>query len=192
MLSSAELLDKPCAARTAAAACHAAAELVEGRAALAAADVYLLPGQLWSGNEARSVTTLLGSCCAITLWHPRYRHAAMCHYLLPRRDGVESSEPIDAALDARYGDEAIALLRAAVERFGAPLAGYHARVYGGANMFAAFGKSTLDIGARNAELARTELARHGIVPLSVDVRGTAYRRLRMTPANGVVTVHHGQ
>ena len=45
----------------------------------------LMPGELWSGRGAASVRTLLGSCVALTLWHPRLRVGGMCHYLLPRR-----------------------------------------------------------------------------------------------------------
>lgn len=160
-------------------------------ASCATADVFLMPGHAWFGDDARSLTTLLGSCCAITLWHPRLRAAAMCHYLLPRREAGDRYAPNDA-LDGRYGDEAIELLRAAVERAGAPLAEYEARVFGGANMFSAFGKSALDIGLRNADQARSALAQLGIAPRSVDVGGTAYRRLRMSPATGNVTVHYGQ
>ena len=49
-----------------------------------------------------SLRTLLGSCIAITIWHPGRRIGGMCHFLLPSR----ARRPGDA-LDGRYGDEAM-------------------------------------------------------------------------------------
>src|SRR5690606_5865574 len=53
--------------------------------AVAGTEVNLLPGALWFGTGDVRLHTLLGSCVAITLWHPRYRYGGMCHFMLPGR-----------------------------------------------------------------------------------------------------------
>jgi chemotaxis protein CheD len=45
----------------------------------------IMPGQWHFGPEQITVKTLLGSCVALTLWHPQRRIGGMCHYLLPDR-----------------------------------------------------------------------------------------------------------
>ena len=46
-------------------------------------DVFLLPGEFHFGDQDDRIITLLGSCVAITLWHPEKRIGGMCHYMLP-------------------------------------------------------------------------------------------------------------
>ena len=57
----------------------------------------LMPGQLHFGGHAATLRTLLGSCLAVTLWHPERRLGGMCHFLLPSRQRKED-EPLDGAL----------------------------------------------------------------------------------------------
>ncbi|MFM2120003.1 MAG: hypothetical protein RL722_1471, partial [Pseudomonadota bacterium] len=57
-------------------------------AAEAREELLILPGQLWfgpGGERAPVLRTLLGSCVAVTLWHPGRQLGGMCHYLLPAR-----------------------------------------------------------------------------------------------------------
>ena len=44
--------------------------------------ISLLPGELYFGQR-HLLKTLLGSCVAITLWHPQRQLGGMCHFLLP-------------------------------------------------------------------------------------------------------------
>lgn len=45
--------------------------------------VTLQPGEFHFGGANTRIQTLLGSCVAITLWHPIRRIGGMCHYMLP-------------------------------------------------------------------------------------------------------------
>ena len=79
-----------------------------GRGGMVAQDgqkLFLMPGQWYFGGKASELRTLLGSCVAVTLWHPKKRWGGMCHFLLPERRRTPST-----VLDARYGDEAVDLL----------------------------------------------------------------------------------
>ncbi len=48
-------------------------------------EVFLQPGELYFGDGRTRVRTLLGSCVAIAVWHPRLRIGGLCHYMLPSR-----------------------------------------------------------------------------------------------------------
>ena len=69
-------------------------------------EVFLQPGGFYFGGGRTRISTLLGSCISITLWHPARRIGGMCHFMLPTR-----GQPAGAPLDGRYADEALALRR---------------------------------------------------------------------------------
>ena len=46
-------------------------------------DIVLQPGEFYFGDKETRIRTLLGSCVAITLWHPQKLIGGMCHYMLP-------------------------------------------------------------------------------------------------------------
>ena len=48
-------------------------------------EIFLQPGEFYFGDAATRIRTLLGSCVAITLWHPARMIGGMCHYMLPNR-----------------------------------------------------------------------------------------------------------
>ena len=46
-------------------------------------NIFLLPGEHFTGDARHRISTLLGSCVSITLWHPQLQVGAMSHFLLP-------------------------------------------------------------------------------------------------------------
>ncbi len=147
---------------------------------------FLMPGDWWFGADAGAVSTLLGSCVAVTLWHPQRQLGGMCHFLVPAR--VRAS---DDPLDGRYGEEALLLLRQSVTRAMTLPSDYRVMVFGGANMFPGVAAVTLDVGARNAEIALEGLARHGFMVTASDLGGTRHRRIELEVATGRVRVRAG-
>jgi chemotaxis protein CheD len=75
--------------------------------------VVLGAGDFHFGGGRTRISTLLGSCVSITLWHPRQRIGGMCHFMMTERQRAP-----DIALDGRYADEAFALFLQHVERAG--------------------------------------------------------------------------
>ena len=51
--------------------------------------LFLKPGELFVCREPSVVTTLLGSCVSVTMFHPRLKLGAICHALLPKPGGAE-------------------------------------------------------------------------------------------------------
>jgi len=144
-------------------------------------ETFLHPGEFHFCSAPGRIGTLLGSCVAVTVWHPTRHFGGMCHILLPAR-----LRPASAPPDGRFADEA-------VEMFGHELKSRHVgpadcqvKLFGGGNMFSGTRAANLDIGRRNIEATRHALRDHGFSVLTEHVGGTAHRRLYFDLASGHV------
>lgn len=146
----------------------------------------LMPGQ-WHFGQGALLRTLLGSCVAITLWHPGRQWGGMCHYLLPSR--VNRGQ---AALDGRYGDEAIELLVQALKRTGSKPADYLAHLYGGADTMPDGMNVKFNVGQRNIEQGWALIDQHGFQLQDVDVGDNVPRTVSLDLPSGKVEVKRGQ
>jgi chemotaxis protein CheD len=151
-------------------------------------DVFLQPGEYYFGDQETRIRTLLGSCVAITMWHPERRIGGMCHCLLPERAGPAQAD----GLDGRYVDEAIAWLLCEAVRDDSNPADYHVKLFGGGNMFGKLGvTSNVQIGNKNAITAQRILAGIGLSAKATDLGGQVHRSLIFEVGTGDVWVKRG-
>jgi chemotaxis protein CheD len=143
-----------------------------GLNAAAMVEVLLQPGEYFVGDRSHIVRTLLGSCVSITLWHPRLRVGAMCHYMLAERNGTVRNAP----LNARYGDDALTLMIEQLTAMGAPVAKCQAKIFGGGDMFVGQQRSAT-IGRKNGDAARALLAQRGIAVTAASMFGIGHRNI---------------
>lgn len=147
-------------------------------------DVFLQPGEVFFGDADTRVRTVLGSCVAVTLWHPQRRIGGMCHYMLPsrRRGG-------DLTLDGKYADEALQLLGDELARAGTAPSAYEAKLFGGGNMFAPLaGRKPVDVPGRNVSAGRQLLEQCGFRVCAEDLGGPGHRQIIFDISNGAVWV----
>ena len=142
-------------------------------------DVMLLPGDYAVGGPRHRIRTLLGSCVSITLWHPGARIGAMSHYLL-----AQNATP-GHELNARYGDDALALMLAELGLSGVHGRDCQAKVFGGGQMFPALGRRET-VGQKNGEAARRLLKKHGIALVSESLFGAGHRQIVFDVGTGDV------
>ena len=151
-------------------------------------DIFLQPGELFVADAHFQIRTILGSCVSITLWHPRLRVGGMSHFLLPTRTSMTDG----AALDGRYGDEALQLMFQDLKAAGAHPAQCEAKIFGGGNMFpgnqhARKQETTgLTVGKRNGEAARTLLHANGIAVVAEHLYGIGHRQIIFDVSKGDV------
>jgi len=143
--------------------------------------VVLRPGDFHFGDRNTRISTLLGSCVSITLWHPRRRIGGMCHYMLTERQRPASTPP-----DGRYAAEAFELFMQRVAKAGTHPQEYQAKLFGGACMFNEAASGQMDIGARNIEFGLEFLAGNGIALVSRHIGGNGRRKLHFDLWNGDV------
>jgi chemotaxis protein CheD len=147
--------------------------------------ISLLPGELYFGQR-HLLKTLLGSCVAITLWHPQRQFGGMCHYLLPHR----TRRP-EEKLDGRYGDEAVTTLVSALERAGTKSSDYICHLYGGADTLSGATQTKFNVGERNIEQAWTLIDRYGFQIDGIDVGDDVPRHVSIDLRTGLVDVRRG-
>lgn len=151
-------------------------------------EIYLQPGEFFFGDENTRLKTLLGSCVAITMWHPGKRVGGMCHYLLPSRDKEHSD-----ALDGRYADEALGLFLIEIARSGLPPHEYEVKIFGGGKMFPDVGGlRKLEVGARNAAHGLRVLSGLGFKIKSNHLNGTGHRNVVFEVWSGDVWLRHSE
>lgn len=137
-------------------------------------DIFLLPGEFYFGDRETRIRTLLGSCVAITMWHPRLHIGGMCHFMLPAR----SVKPSDI-LDGRYADEAMQLFQKEIRAANTKAGDYEVKLFGGGNMFNTppqhvHQPTYRDVASHNVMAARHLLKQHGhqnVVAEHVGMRG---------------------
>lgn len=149
-------------------------------------EVYLRPGDFCYGEGNLRISTLLGSCVAIVLWHPLLAHGGMCHYMLPSRKQLRGN----LAADGKYGDEAMELFMRELKQYRAVPAQYQVHLYGGGNMFAERIASNMDIGSQNIEMAHNLLKKHGFTLNHEHLGSYGHRRVVFEVGSGEVSLTH--
>ena len=146
----------------------------------------LMPGQMHFGQAAASLRTLLGSCVAVTLWHPERRIGGMCHFLLPTR-----SNRAGESADGRYGDDALDAMLQAIKLARTDPRDYHAHLYGGADTMPDDVQVKFNVGERNIEKGWSLIDQHGFQLQGVDVGEDVPRTVTLTLATGEVDMRRG-
>lgn len=141
--------------------------------------VVLKPGEFFFGASGEKVKTLLGSCVAISLWHPQRRIGGLCHYLLPSDPRRSRQKP-----DGRYADQALELFMAQVEQTATLPGEYEVKIFGGGNMFPGLSGSGINIGLKNIEAARALLKAHQFRPAAEHVGREGHRTVILDLATG--------
>lgn len=160
-------------------------------------EVFLRPGEWYCGGHESQVTTLLGSCVSVVLWHPAQRVGAMCHYVLERRrvqpvmGQVGTHGPIDRRrldrLEGKYGTDALAWMAARLTALGCRLQDTVATVAGGARI-ASQTERLPAIGDENIAFALDWLDLHGVPLKRRDTGDAVARRLGFNPHRGTVDI----
>jgi chemotaxis protein CheD len=145
-----------------------------------------------------SIRTLLGSCVAITAWHPARRIGGMCHYMLA--DGTARGDPSRRAL---YATQALALFEQAIRGSQTAVTDYAVNMIGGGNMFPRHSSActaecdgqTAPVGCRsvacrNVMEGRNLFEQRGFLIQRESVGGVGPRRVAFDLWSGEVLVTH--
>jgi chemotaxis protein CheD len=138
------------------------------------------PGEWYFGSEYESLYTILGSCVALSVWHPALKIGGLCHYLLP----VQPGHLRDRGAEGRYGKTALELLKRAMQGYAA-LNEYQLGLFGGCDSLSNYG-----IGKQNILFAQRWLQEENLVVAQTDIGGTSSRSLTVDIFSGVVSVKH--
>lgn len=129
--------------------------------------VWLRPGEIYIARHPTLISTILGSCVTICLFHTDHLPSAMCHCLLPSGKTGKKND------DFRYVDTTLPYLIENLIKLGIPLRGMLAKLFGGAIISRKTDRtspSAFGIGRANVEMARKLLEARDI-PLVAECVG---------------------
>jgi chemotaxis protein CheD len=152
-------------------------------------EIFLQPGEFYFGDETTRIRTLLGSCVAITMWHPRRRIGGMCHYMLPSRN-----RPHRGAMDGRYADEALGLFLKELDATRTRPEEYEVKLFGGGDMFPKHKKrgNCVDVPCRNVAAGRLLVRECGFAIKAEDLGGLGHRQIIFDVWSGHVWVRQNR
>lgn len=136
---------------------------------------YLYPSALFAEKKPYLVDTVLGSCVAVCLFDTRLKIGGINHFMLPLWNGNGLASP-------KFGNIATEKLIEKMLRNGSSAKDLIAKVFGGANQM----NSSMNIGARNIEIAKEVLANNGIQIAAENVGGAVGRKLKYNTGTGQV------
>lgn len=150
--------------------------------------VILQPGQLFFTHDPTQVTTILGSCVAVTMFHLHTRFAGICHALLP--EGSAPPHPCEGVNDGyKFVDSVIRAMFNFFERFGIPRKQIKVKVFGGGDVLEiSEGSTGVSVGKKNIAATSKLLDEYGIIPAAVDVGGVYGRKLHFITHTGDVYI----
>lgn len=155
------------------------------------ANIYLQSGEIHLSTTPSLVTTILGSCLAVTLWHPKKRMAAICHGFLPQCQNRSTCRN-SCRERFKYVDCTLGWM---IEHFlsqGIRLREIEIKVFGGADMFAVQNpkEENFRIGKQNIKTAMGILKEKGLPIVSHCVGGLRGRKIVFNTANGEVLLKY--
>ncbi|WP_236026046.1 chemotaxis protein CheD [Geomonas azotofigens] len=125
-------------------------------------------------SEPMLVTTLLGSCVAVTIFNYRLRLGAICHAQLPCNGQLAGGGQHDE--HGKYVDSAIREMLERLLHRGALRGELEAKVFGGSDMFDARGRLR-SVGKQNSEMALRILAHESVRVAKQDLGGERGRKI---------------
>lgn len=149
-------------------------------------EIFLLPGDYCFASQDTRISTVLGSCIAITFWHPQLLLGGMCHYMLPGPDRKHrvGNRPVP---NGRYADQAIALMVEEMNFIDTPYEEYQVMLFGGGNMFPG---TNSQLGDENIEAAQRLVKKYGFNCVAEHTGDTGHRHLIFEVWSGEVSVKY--
>lgn len=140
---------------------------------------FLTPGDYFFGRFDGKLVTLLGSCVAVTLWHPRLRLVAMTHYVLPHGRRF-------TAQDTHYGEAVFAQLQKDMLAWGTPAHEFQKGLFGGGSQLQPGRGTHTHVATSNLNFALEQFSRLGW-SIERQQLGGGYRRLSLNGRDGSIS-----
>ncbi|MCX5812301.1 MAG: chemotaxis protein CheD [Proteobacteria bacterium] len=142
--------------------------------------VFLKPGELYISDKPTIVSTILGSCIAVTIFNRRLKAGGICHAMLPRSSFTKGHH------EFRYVDSSILYMLNKFETMGIRKDEMEIKLLGGADVIDRMNESMASIGQKNIEIA-LEVIRNENLQLKVsDIGGKLGRKVHFYTHTGKV------
>jgi chemotaxis protein CheD len=141
--------------------------------------VYLGPGELLIAEEPTIVTTVLGSCVAVTMYTRSKKLGAICHAMLPYAHPNTTSS-------FRYVDTSLLYMLEFFRQKGIKEADIEAKLIGGGDVLDHISTVSASVGQQNITAALELLKKEGIQLAARDIGGPLGRKIHFHTHTGKV------
>jgi chemotaxis protein CheD len=150
--------------------------------------VFLQTGDCFLGVRPTFVTTVLGSCVAVTMCDPARGIGSICHAFLP--DSVSFRHATREPQVCRFVDTALDTMYASMMKLKVSRENLVVKVFGGASGLMGGTERTnlYDIGGRNLHAVRQWLLSHSVPIAKAQIGGNHGRKLHFLTHTGDVWV----
>lgn len=142
---------------------------------------YVTAGEFYYGTHNAFIKTTLGSCVAVTAWHPQKKISAMVHYLLPNKSHRQTDKG-----DDYYGDQVLPKLIRELSKDGL-LTEFQYAAFGGGCFFNQ-DITDKDVGVRNVAYLKTWASLHKIHFRQQSLGGRFCRLVALNGTTGEIVV----
>ena len=146
-------------------------------------------GDMVLGRAPHTISTLLGSCVAITMYAPSHQIGAMCHCALPKCRSAHCCQS-GCGQAGKHVECAIRVMLCHFRKQLIPIKDIQVKLFGGANVLNQ-GTQNSDswlIGAKNEKTARRSISLNGLTIKATDTGGTRGRKILFDINTGKVSV----
>jgi chemotaxis protein CheD len=133
--------------------------------------IYLKPGELVTTHEPAIITTILGSCVAVTMFSKRLRMGSICHAMLPKNPPSNGSDTF------RYVDSSILYMIEKLLLVGVRKDEIVVKLLGGADVLDRIDGRTISVGQQNIRQAVEIIRKEGLSLAACDVGGQFGRKI---------------
>jgi len=150
--------------------------------------IYLKPGNIYISETPVLISTLLGSCVAVTMFSPRLKANAICHGLLPTCKGKKPCVYEEFCNEGiRYVDCSISRMLAWFMQHGVARGEIDVKIFGGSDMFSGGENiSSMTVGQQNIVMAFQVIEEEKLRINVFDVGGSKGRKILFISHTGVV------
>ncbi|WP_444995670.1 chemotaxis protein CheD [Aliikangiella sp. IMCC44359] len=143
--------------------------------------LFVHPGEIAFRSAPLKIETLLGSCVAITVWHPKLLVGGMCHYLLPLPLNETGNKN-----NYRYASYALQELVERMQKC-AEINEFYFGCFGGSEMIES--NRAEAVGKVNINFALNWLNEKKVRIVSQSVGGKSYRKLCLCLTSGIIDIN---
>lgn len=142
------------------------------------AKLFLKPGELTVTEVPTQVSTVLGSCVALTFFNRRLKYGAICHAMLPTSQGESDFKYVNEAFDYMLGRFALAgIERAEIE----------VKLFGGSEVLPRSTSGTsFAVGRQNIDMAKALIEKEGLRLYASHIGGPLGRKLHFYTHTGEI------
>lgn len=151
--------------------------------------IFLHTGDCFVGVRPTLVTTVLGSCVAVTMFAPKRAISAICHAFLP--DSAETSRHGKDPQPCRYVNDAVENMLSTMHKLRVDIGELEVKIMGGASGIGSAlsrGGGRLNVAGRNVAMAERVLAQHGVRVKDTHVGGNCGRKLHLVTHTGEIWI----